>query len=228
MTAPLPPGHPQEAPAADSQAAKDLKELVGHLQQNPDAMTPDVTALVQKHKAQNKKQYTKGLHSAVTDLGKARESLDAALTSRSNLMSRWRTFLTASLKQWSEYTEMFQAQEKACKEQINVAREEVAQAKVDFERKKTTEPTEISDDDIEVIEQATREASNRILDGMQNMATSLQQLSEQAEKDQQEAEQRQSKRARKNDEEAEVPMTDDRGSALSGAKALQPFAAPGQ
>ena len=27
-------------------------------------------------------------------------------------MSRWRTFLNASLKQWKDYTDMFQAQEK--------------------------------------------------------------------------------------------------------------------
>ena len=69
-------------------------------------------------KLRGKKQYTKGLHSAVKDLGQARQALDEAISARSHLMSPWRTFLNASLKQWKDYTDMFQAQEKACQDQI--------------------------------------------------------------------------------------------------------------
>ena len=113
----------------EASAEQTLKLIAQQIQQNPDSATPEVHASVQRHKTQGKKQYTKGLHSAVKYLGQARQALDDAISARSHLMSRRRAFLNASLKQWKDYTDMFQAQEKACQEQIAAARDGVSKAK---------------------------------------------------------------------------------------------------
>ena len=224
---PAPPS--QEAPTSGESAAEQTLRLIAlQMQQNPDAVTPEVQALVQKHKTLGKKQFTKELHSAIKDLGQARQSLDAAVHARSALMARWRSFLDASLKQWKDYTEMFQSQEKACQEQIAAAREAVAKAKEDFAAKQTEDTQEISDGETDMVEGASKEASSRILGGMQHMTSGLQQLSEEAEKVQMEEEARQAKRPRKADARDDEMAEATAPSSALGAKALQLFAQPGQ
>ena len=226
----VPPAPPSQDPptSGESTAEQTLRLIALQMQQNPDAVTPEVQALVQRHKTLGKKQFTKELHSAIKDLGQARQSLDTAVNARSALMARWRSFLNASLKQWKDYTEMFQSQEKACQEQIAAAREAVAKAKEDFAAKQTEDTQEISDGENDMVEGASKEASSRILGGMQHMTSGLQQLSEEAEKVQMEEEARQAKRPRKadtvDDDMAEISAP----SSALGAKALQPFATPGQ
>ena len=182
-----------------------------------------------RHKAQGNKQYTKDLHTAVKDLGQARQALDEAVSARSHLMARWRTFLNASLKQWKEYTDMFQAQEKACQEQISQARESVSKAKEEFAAKQTEEAQEISEDEGDQVDRTSKEASARILGGMQHMTSGLQHLSEEAEKEHQEDEARQAKRPRQEETAVDEAMGTNAGQpSAPGAKALQPFAVPGQ
>jgi hypothetical protein len=49
-------------------------------------------------------------------LADAEKAMDAALNSRTNLISSWRTFLAASFVTSKEYTEQFQQQEAKCQE----------------------------------------------------------------------------------------------------------------
>ena len=228
--APTPPSQDVATPG-ESAAEQTLKLIQLQLQQNPDAVTPEVQAIVQRHKTIGNKQFTKELHSAIKDLGQARQAMDSAIHARSALLARWRSFLNASLKQWKEYTEMFQAQEKACQEQIAAAKEAVEKAKVDFAAKQTEDAQDVSDGENDLVEGASKDASSRILGGMQHMTSGLQQLSEEAEKVHQEEEARQAKRPRKtevsDDVLIETPGPTPAPSVL-GAKALQPFAMPGQ
>ena len=221
----------------ETSAEQTLRLLAQQIQQNPDSATPEVLAIVQRHKIQGKKQYTKELHTAVKDLGQARQALDEAVNARSQLLARWRTFLDASLKQWKEYTDMFQAQEKSCQEQIALARDSVNKAKDEFAAKQSGDTHEISDDDGDFQEQASKESSSRILGGMQHMTSGLQQLSVQAEQAFQEEEARKLKRPRRAEEAADdvmataPPQPEDAAPsqpAAPGTKAMQPFALPGQ
>ena len=235
----VPPAPPavEVATPGETSAEQTLRLLAQQIQQNPDSATPEVLAIVQRHKIQGKKQYTKELHTAVKDLGQARQALDEAVNARSQLLARWRTFLDASLKQWKEYTDMFQAQEKSCQEQIALARDSVNKAKDEFAAKQSGDTHEISDDDGDFQEQASKESSSRILGGMQHMTSGLQQLSVQAEQAFQEEEARKLKRPRRAEEAADdvmataPPQPEDAAPsqpAAPGTKAMQPFALPGQ
>ena len=187
----------------------------------------DLQDIVQKYDVQDKKSTKKKMHSAVNELTAAKDAMEAAVQARSNLLMNWRTFLTASLDRWQEYTEHFQKQEKACQDQITQAKEDLTRAKADFLKRVPGEAQEISDDEPEIKEQS--EASTSILSGMQNMQTSLMELSAQAEKEKAEAEERTSKRPRKA-VALDVPM----GAGAPGEKVEHkspdgpPFGLPGQ
>ena len=107
----------------------------------------EIQEIVNKYDTQGKKTSKKQMHNAVNDLDRARPNMAEAIQARSNLMAKWRTFLTASLERWREYTEHFQKQEQTCQEDIAHAREELAKAKADFLAKMPDEAEEISDKD---------------------------------------------------------------------------------
>ena len=144
-------------------------------------------------------------------------------------MNNWRSFLTASLERWREYTGQFQQQEAKCQEEIAKAKEDLAKAKVEFLARMPDETQEISDEDVDIKEQS--EAASKILGGMENMNSNLLALTEQAAKDKAEAEERSNKRPRKSTP-CSTAMEMDAGSELGlsdGSKPpAPPFQTPGQ
>ena len=87
----------------------------------------------------------------------------------------------------------------------------------------------ISEDEGDQTDRTSKEASARILGGMQHMTSGLQHLSEEAEKEHQEEEARQAKRPRQEKSAQDEAMGALAGQpSVCGSKALQPFAVPGQ
>ena len=219
MGLPPPPGNAM--PSAPSPSEQRLSEVLTLLQkQDQDSLSTDLQAFVLKEGAKAKQGTAKQLHSAVTEMTRAEKAMDAAVSSRANLIASWRTFLAASLQTWREYTTQFQMQEKKCQEEIAAAREALQKAKEKAEEgfigKKTQEDGEatetISDD--EDAQTQTVAASERILGGLVNMTNNLKQLSDQAEQEHQEA-QRRVKRPRKDQpDDAEMPGGHADGSGL--------------
>ena len=207
-------------PASETAAEKKFNEVMNLLnKQSPDTLSSDLQVFVQKEGALATKVSAKQLHSAVDVLADAEKAMDAALNSRTNLISSWRTFLAASFVTWKEYTEQFQQQEAKCQEEIRNAREVLEKAKQDFEQKKPRPEKEeahfISDDE-DAKDEVAKESTQRILSGLQHMTNNLTELSAQAEFEFQEAQRR--KRPRKTSKGDEATPAED------GAH----FGAPGQ
>lgn len=219
------PTPPAEVPQQEHPAEQKLNEVMNLLKKKGDQ---DIQEIVNKYDSHGKKTSKKQMHNAVNDLDKAKNAMEEAIQARSNLMNNWRTFLTASLERWREYTSHFQQQEQKCMEEISQAREVLSKAKTEFLARMPDEAEEISDEDVDIKEQT--EAASKILGGMENMRNNLQALSEQAEKDRAEAEERSHKRPRKSTqgEGGDAPMG---AGALSEASKLSPsqhFQQPGQ
>lgn len=217
-TMPTAPG--TNKPATETAAEKKFNEVMNLLnKQSPDTLPSDLQVFVQKEGAIATKVSAKQLHSAVDVVADAEKAMDAALNSRTNLISSWRTFLAASFVTWKEYTEQFQQQEAKCQEEIRNAREVLEKAKQDFEQKKPRPEKEqahfISDDE-DAKDEVAKESTQRILSGLQNMTNNLTELSAQAEFEFQEAQRR--KRPRKTSKGDEATPAED------GAH----FGAPGQ
>ena len=141
-------------------------------------------------------------------------------------MTDWRIFLQQSVTTWQEYTTMFQTQAQAMQENLDNALEALVAAKRNFHEQsaqlKENDTETISDDDKEPQDSEMTlqlENSKRIHEGLTTVVTSLQDLTEKAEIEEQKA-----KRQRK----APDP-TDDEVGELSGSSlpSMQPFGVPG-
>lgn len=153
------------ASAPEHPAEQKLNEVMNLLKKKKGDQ--GIQEIVTKYDAHGKKATKKQMHNAVNDLDNARTAMEEAITARSSLLANWRTFLTASLERWREYTEHFQKQEVACQEEISRAKDELVKAKADFVAKMPGEAEEISDEDTEIKEQ--NDAATRILGGMENI-----------------------------------------------------------
>ncbi|CAL1167790.1 unnamed protein product [Cladocopium goreaui] len=187
------PQPPQEVQAQEHPAEQRLNEVMNLLKKKKGDQ--DIQEIVNKYDSFGKKATKKQMHHAVNDLDRARNAMEDAIQARTNLMNNWRSFLTASLDRWREYTGQFQQQEAKCQEEIAKAKEDLAKAKVEFLARMPDETQEISDEDVDIKEQS--EAASKILGGMENMNSNLLALTEQAAKDKAEAEERSNKRPRK-------------------------------
>eukprot|EP00435_Cladocopium_sp_Y103_P065735 s2_g27.t1 len=179
-------------PAPPSDAELRLTSLMGALRKAPeDSLTPEVQAEMQKNTIQETKKTSKGLHSAVSDVDRARRAIADVEASRAKLMADWKTFLQQSVTTWQEYTTMFQRQECALQEKLASAKKELAEAKRLFNEKsqhlKEDEVHVVSDADTTEDMQTQSEASKRIHEGLGNVVHSLQELSEKAELEEQQA-----------------------------------------
>ena len=232
---PAPPGTSSGPISVEEQRRIDAEQkyqnLIGLLNKNTGQLPADIETVVHEEKKKGKQDSKKQLHSAVTVLDKAQMKMDKAINARNNLMANWRVFLAASLTRWQEYADHFQKQENDCQEEIAKAKEELAEAKKELASKVPDEAEEISDEETEK-EDTSKAAAARILGGLQHMSNSLSKLSEQAEQDHREAEERQNKRARKSlmDEDAMEEAASAPSAPLSGSAsaAMQPFPKPGQ
>ena len=228
---PIPPCH---APLPGESAAEQrLSEVLGLLnKQDPDSLSTDLQAFVQKEGTKTVHTTAKQRHLVVNDLTKAEKAMDAAINSRTNLLASWRSFITASLNTWKDYTSQFQQQELKCQEEIQAAKEALAKARERAQEgfgskgiKIEIDETVIVSDEEEGKHQAAKASTERILGGLQNMTTSLQELSVMAEQEHMEAK-RSAKRPRK-EGAAETEMQDGPPGGAP-AEPLVPFGKPGQ
>ena len=220
MSMTLPPG------SASSQtlnpAEQKLKELSAMPKKaNQDTLPPELQHFVAEETKAETKGETKALHSAVAVLGRARDQLDAALLSRSNLMTQWRAFLSTSLERFRQYTDHFQCQEQAHQENIAKAKEALIKAKQEYqatEEKATT----ISDEEPEMKDAPAKDTATCIREGLHTMTEGLKTLAEEAEKAAI-SEERKTKRPRAapaDEQAADVP--------IGTMPSMQPFGGPGQ
>ena len=182
---------PSVAPAADSSApaltaeAQQLKECYALLNKHEDGLPQEVQSYIQNLKLKENKRSVKTLHSAVTVMGKARDELQGAIAARSQMHSTWRTFLADSITRFQNYGKDFAQQEENLVARIQAAKQSFEQAKESLSIEKTKASSlqdavqEVSDDDTE-IKDVVLLAPDKITEGLNHLATSLQELKSQA------------------------------------------------
>ena len=212
-------------PADPSAAEVRLRTVMKELKQAPKEMlTPALQEEIKKDDIQEDEAAIKGVHRATNDIKKARKAVSLATSARAKLMSDWKTFLQQSVATWREYTNMFQTQERALKENLDTAIESLAAARRNFttlsESLQESGIQEISDEDKEPTEMnLDSETTKRLHEGLATIVTNLQDLSEKAELEEQQA-----KRFKKSEEPTEeAPVSN-----AAGTGALQPFGQAGR
>jgi hypothetical protein len=173
-------------------------------------LSPEFQSLVHAEMKKDNKECSRNLHTAVTALDKAKEAQLEMENARQQLWSQWRVFLQQSVIKWKEYTAQFQAAEQAFQAQAMESqltlkraqrRLDLAKKRMDADDKDGTytvssdEETEEMDSREET-EVAKDENAQKIQEGLHQVVTSLEILSESAEKLEPKA-----KRPRKADEE---------------------------
>ena len=142
-----PPAPPPMMPPMDNQAAMTLSKLTAAIKKQPEKYDPEVHAILQGAALAEGLNATDQMYRSVTDLGKAREALDAARLGRSQNHVRWRDFLTTAVARWQEYTADFQKQEKDFMEAIENAKAALTSARERFEICKAT----LSEDELKEV-----------------------------------------------------------------------------
>eukprot|EP00435_Cladocopium_sp_Y103_P010449 s4410_g2.t1 len=143
-------------PAPPSEAEIRLKALLGALRKAPeDSLTPEVQAEMQKHVIKETKKTSKSVHSAVSDVERARKAIAEVESSRAKLMEDWKVFLQQSVITWQE-------PRKTSKRSLSISQIQ-----------------DISDEENPPVEEAMRdaehqsEASKRLHEGLSNVVQSL-------------------------------------------------------
>jgi hypothetical protein len=188
-------------------------------------LSPEFQSLVHAEMKKDNKECSRNLHTAVTALDKAKEAQLEMENARQQLWSQWRVFLQQSVIKWKEYTAQFQEYTaQALESQTTLKR---AQRRLDLAKKRMDADdkdgtyTVSSDEETEDVDSKEEtdlvkdENAQKIQEGLHQVVTSLETLSESAEKLEPKA-----KRPRKAEEEA----------GAGGERAspgLQPFARAG-
>lgn len=176
-------------------AQKKLTKLMQAVKKE-DNLSPEFQQLFRTEMKQEEKESTDTLLDAVKELGQAKDALLEVESARLQLWSQWRLFLQQSVVKWKEYTSQFQTSEAAfharMQEATNTLRR--AQKKVDWAKKRTdTIGVEgvaqvISDDEMDEPEAKDEEElprdenAQRLQEGLNQVVTSLVDLSRNAEK----------------------------------------------
>ena len=159
-------------------------------------LSAEFQSLVHAEMKKDNKECSRNLHSAVTALDKAKEAQLEVENARLQLWAQWRVFLQRSVVKWKEYTSQFQAAETAFQTQAQQAQLNLkrAQRRLDIAKKrmdaadKEEAYTVSSDDDTEEmdakeeIELVKDENAQKIQEGLNQVVSSLEVLSENAEK----------------------------------------------
>eukprot|EP00435_Cladocopium_sp_Y103_P039130 s1432_g10.t1 len=153
-------------PAPPSEAEIRLKALLSALRKAPeDSLTPEVQAEMSKHAIKETKKTSKSVHSAVSDVERARKAIAEVESSRAKLMEDWKLFLQQSVVTWQEYTSMFQAQEYGLQERLIAAKQDLALARRDFKKKSQRltedEVQDISDEENPPAEEEMQDAAHQ-------------------------------------------------------------------
>lgn len=211
----LPPQHTAQQSAVSEdhliglRVQQKLNKIVKAAQKEEN-LSVEFQNLVHAEMKKDNKECSRNLHTAVTALDKAKEAQLEMEKARQQLWSRWRVFLQQSVIKWREYTTQFQTAEQAFQAQAlelqmtlkrAQRRLDLAKKRMDAENKdgaymvssdEETEDMDIKDE----MEAAKDENAQKIQEGLHQVVTSLETLSEQAEKLEPKA-----KRPRKADEE---------------------------
>eukprot|EP00435_Cladocopium_sp_Y103_P060539 s121_g22.t1 len=183
------PGTAGDAAASSSSSAeKALKELATAIKQNPETMntlSPRAQALVKNSLVQAGRAETKGMHSAVEQMGKAKEQLQEAVLARSQMLASWHAFLNHSIELGKQYMTLFQQQETSLTDRIREAQENLVLVQESFDNRKDAmkeDVIHIDDDTAKDQEMATASAlaSTKIRAGLEGMQSSLTQLASEA------------------------------------------------
>ena len=215
----------------ESVAQQHLRNILGALQKSEETWTPEIQAAVQEVQQHETSSSMKKGHTTVSELGHAHRAVAEADAARLRLITSWRTFLQYSVARWKEYTSLFQTQEAATQTQIQTARAQLAHAQKRFGAFSDAVregAVVISDDETDMaghpsvkIEEVSDEATMKIADGLNQVVSSLQDLSQQAE-----AEEHRAKRPRKQVEDTVTESTEAHTAAIT-SPSMQPFGKPG-
>ena len=177
-------------------------------------LSAEFQSLVHAEMKKDNKECSRNLHTAVTALDKAKEAQLEVENARMQLWSQWRVFLQQSVIKWKEYTAQFQAAETAFQAQALDAhmnlkkaqrRLDIAKRRMDADNKEeayavsSEEETEDMDSKEET-EITKDENAQKIQEGLKQVVTSLEVLSESADKLEPKA-----KRPRKEEGDGEQP-----------------------
>lgn len=148
----------------------------------------DMQKKVQKVLTKYGQQTSTDLHAAVTALDNARHNYDQAVLARSQHHAMWKKFLSDAVQLWQTYAAQFMEQEKKLQHEVNVHKETLISAKKDLENSKMAKLDSgdvqniTSDEETEDPEMsAAAQASIKITETMEGLATSLQSLHWEAE-----------------------------------------------
>lgn len=214
--------------AADVKAQASAQQKLNKIMQavkKEDNLSPEFQQMLHTEMKKDDRESTGVLLEAVQELGDAKEALLEIESARLQLWSQWRVFLQQSVERWKEYTSQFQSSEAAFHTRMQAATNHLrrAQRKVDWAKKRadTVGPDgmvtvhsddEMDDTDLREEEEVPRdENAQRLREGLDQVVSSLTELSESAERLEPKP-----KRPRTKDEED--------GALLQAAKpSMQPF-----
>ena len=147
----------------------------------------DMQQKIQKVFTKYGQQTSTDLHAAVTALDTARQNYDDAVLARNQHHTMWKKFLSDAVQLWTTYAAQFMDQEKKLQEQVSMHKDSLQTAKKDLETCKqaklgTGDVLQISDEETEDAEaNAAVQATSKITETMEGLATSLQSLHQEAE-----------------------------------------------
>jgi len=180
---------PQEDPAREGKAQKNLNRLLKEMKKEEDTLSPNLQSMAHEMKKQDEKSNMQGLHTAVRALGYAKDELLEAENARVQLLTQWKHFLQQSVIKWKEFTMNFQASDSAHQANVHAARLAVrkAQRAFDLASKREhigkNEPWPVSDEEETTEDMSVdpkEESAQKIHDGMSSIVTSLEELSSSA------------------------------------------------
>lgn len=157
-----------------------MQELMAYLKRRGPDPAQDVSQKVHDFSKKDGAQAKKDLQTAAKALGEAKDTLEAALQARTNLISSWNTFLTDAVRTWQEYGHLFQSQETEHQERIQAAREvfTLAKQQVDEAKSAVGEAIEVNDvdDEEDLAAPSNAATSEKITESMQFLTASLHQF----------------------------------------------------
>lgn len=205
----MPKVAPNEEQTVGRKIQQKLNKIVNAAKKE-EHLSPEFQDLVHAEMKKDNKERSRNLHTAVTALDKAKEAQLEVENARLQLWGQWRLFLQQSVVKWKEYTTQFQTAETAFQQQAqdahwNLKRAQkhldIAKKRMDADDKEdaclvsSEEETEEMDAKEEG-EIGRDENALKIQEGLHQVVTSLEVLSESAEKLEPKA-----KRPRKTEEE---------------------------
>ena len=180
-------GHNPEPPAVPSAAEVKLKKVMGVFEEERDRIAPGSIRGRQGYEPHGRATTRYRMHDAVENLGDAQQAFEKACFARAQHLASWRQFLHLSVQRWQEYSQHFLTQERYNLDQIASARDAVKSAQSIFKDMQEKGIITIEADDDPAMEEepsATKtESSRRIMEGLEHMTSSLENLANQADKE---------------------------------------------